>query len=134
MKKLLRLFVYNSSSFVAISYLIPSISFSENLEVLLRASLLYALLSMFLRPILNLLALPVNFVTFGLFGWIVNVVLLYVISRIEVGYKISSYEFSGIFFQGFVIPKMDLGTFWTAVLASLLISFLTSFLLWIARD
>ncbi|OGY27790.1 MAG: hypothetical protein A3F33_03875 [Candidatus Woykebacteria bacterium RIFCSPHIGHO2_12_FULL_43_10] len=134
MKKLLRLFFYNSSSFITVSYSIPSVSFSENLEVVFRASLMYAILSMFLRPLLNLLALPVNFLTFGLFGWIVNVVLLYVISRIEVGYRITSYEFPGIFYQGFVVPKVDLGTFWTAVLASLLISFLTSFLLWLAHD
>lgn len=132
MKKFLRLFIYNTVSFVAVSYLISSISFSNNLEVLLRASIIYALLSMFLRPLLGLLALPINFFTFGLFGWIVNVVLVYIVSRIEVGYKISSYLFPGIFYQGFVVPRVELGTFWTAVLASLLISYLTSFLLWLA--
>lgn len=132
MRRFLRLFVFNFLGFSFVAYLLPAINYSNNLEVLIRAGVIYAILAMFLKPLLSLISLPLNFLTFGLFSWVANVVLIYLVSRLEPLFKIVPYNFSGLFYQGFVIPKFSLGGFGTAVMISFLISFLVSFFLWLS--
>jgi putative membrane protein len=66
------------------------------------------ILNAFLRPLLILLTLPVNILTLGLFTFLINALLL----------KLVSYVITGFVVQGF----------WTAVLGALIIS-LVSWLL-----
>lgn len=132
MRKILRLFVFNILSFGMVAYLIPAVNYSGNLEVLAKSAVIYALLSMFLKPLLSLLALPLNFVSFGLFSWLSNLILIYLVGRIEPLFKIESYQFPGLFYQGFVIPHFGLGSFQTAILVCFMIGFFLAFLLWLS--
>ena len=132
MRRLIRLFLFNAVAFTLVIYFIPSASYSNNLEVLGKSAVVYSVLAMFLKPVLSLLALPINFFTFGLFSWLINVILLFLVTRIEPGLKIVAYTFPGYFYQGFVIPRFEFGTFGTAVLISFLVSFIASFLIWIS--
>lgn len=132
MRRLLKLFIFNIISFGGTAYLLPAIDYAKNLEILAKSALIYALLSMFLKPVLSMLALPINFFTFGLFSWTINVIILYLVTRLEPGFKIISYEFPGFFYQGFIIPRIAFGTFGTVVLISFLISLIASFLIWVS--
>ena len=132
MKRVLRLFIYNIIAFLSITYFIPAAQFSNNLEILFISAVIYALLAMFLKPILSIVALPINFLTFGIFSWVVNVILLYLVSRFEPGFKIIAYQFPGFFYQGFVLPRVDFGVFGIGVLVLFLISFVASFFFWLS--
>lgn len=56
---------------------------------LLVAALLLGIFNTILRPVLILLTLPVNILTFGLFIFIINGLILYVISLLVPGFYLS---------------------------------------------
>ena len=80
---------------------------ADTLVALLAASLLLGILNAFLRPILLLLALPLLLVTFGLFTFVINALLLYFVGNLVKGFYVAG--------------------FWPAFKGSLLISLVSLF-------
>lgn len=58
---------------------------------LLVAALLLGIFNTLLRPVLILLTLPVNILTFGLFIFVINGLILYVISLLVPGFYLSGF-------------------------------------------
>ncbi len=98
-------------SIIATSYLIDGIEVSGFLSAFFAAAIL-GILNAFFRPILLILTLPVNILSLGLFTFVINAVVLMMVSGV-----ISGFEVYG---------------FWSAMFGSLLISLvswlLTSFI------
>ncbi|MBW2492333.1 MAG: phage holin family protein [Deltaproteobacteria bacterium] len=98
-------------SIIATSYLIDGIEVSGFLSAFFAAAIL-GILNAFFRPILLILTLPVNILSLGLFTFVINAVVLMMVSGM-----ISGFEVYG---------------FWSAMFGSLLISLvswlLTSFI------
>ena len=61
---------------------------------LLLASLLLGILNAFVRPILMLLALPFLIVTLGLFTWVINALLLYLVGMLTPHFQVDSFLFA----------------------------------------
>jgi putative membrane protein len=97
---LLRWFVLTIAVLTACWFL-DGIRMNGIFSALLAAALLGILNAVF-RPILILLTLPVNILTLGLFTFVINAVMLMIVSA--------------------VIPGFDIRGFWTAVLGALIIS------------
>ena len=89
------------------SYLIGGIYVSGFFPAVFAAAML-GILNAFFRPILIILTLPINLVTFGLFTFVINAMMLKMASA--------------------VIPGFDVYGFWSAIFGSLIIS-VTSWLL-----
>ena len=98
-------------SIIATSYLIDGIQVSGFVSAFFAAAIL-GILNAFFRPILLILTLPVNILSLGLFTFVINAIVLMMVSGV-----ISGFEVYG---------------FWSAVFGSLLISLvswlLTSFI------
>mgnify|MGYP001175608531 FL=1 len=98
-------------SIIVTSYLIDGIQVSGFLSAFFAAAIL-GILNAFFRPILLILTLPVNILSLGLFTFVINAIVLKMVSGV-----ISGFEVYG---------------FWSAVFGSLLISLvswlLTSFI------
>jgi len=114
--KFLAKIVLNAIFFILLSLTIPSYITVDGLSASLAASLLFALVNAFLRPILVLLTLPLNILTFGLFSFITNGLLIYLVSAI-------------------LRPAFGVSGFWEAVLIAFLISIFNSVLnRWLEND
>jgi len=83
------------------SYLLDGIEITSFFSALGAAAML-GVLNAFLRPILIILTLPINVLSFGFFTFIINALLLKMVSG--------------------VIPGFDVYGFWTAVWGSLIIT------------
>jgi len=96
---------------IATSYLIDGIQVSGFLSAFFAAAIL-GILNAFFRPILLILTLPVNILSLGLFTFVINALMLMMVSGVISGFKVYG--------------------FWSAVFGSLLISLvswlLTSFI------
>ncbi|MCE5244633.1 MAG: phage holin family protein [Syntrophobacteraceae bacterium] len=88
-------------SIAAASYLISGIYVSGFFSAFFTAALL-GVLNTFLRPVLIILTLPINILSFGLFTFVINALLLMMASG--------------------VIPGFHVYGFWSAVFGSLVIS------------
>jgi putative membrane protein len=84
------------------TWLIPGIGYGGSVEALLGASLLLGIVNALVRPILLLLSLPFIIVTMGLFIFVVNALLLLLVSA--------------------VIPAFEVASFWSAFFGAIIIS------------
>jgi putative membrane protein len=89
------------------SYLLDGIQVSGFFSALLAAAIL-GVLNVFFRPVLLILTLPFNILTLGLFTFVINAVLLMMASGVISGFSVRD--------------------FWSALIGSLLISFVNAVL------
>ncbi len=130
MKKYLRAFLITLASLLAIGWIIPVLSFQGGPKSFLTAALVLTLGNFIVKPILNLLILPINLLTLGLSRWLVNVFVFYLMVLLVPQVKVTPYTFPGFTYSGFVFPRLDLPFFWTLVLVCFIISLVTDFLYW----
>ncbi len=97
----------NALAFYITAFLLPGFSIS-GWATLFVISVVWGILTVVLRPILLVLTLPINILTLGLFTFVINAVVLLVTSRI--------------------VPGFTIDGFGTALLASVVLTIVNSFL------
>ncbi len=133
MKSLFRNIFLNFLSLLLISKLTLAINFSENFVILFWAALCLTLFNLLIKPLLNLLMTPINLLTLGAFRWVINVVVLFLVTIFVPGFKIVSFNFNGLSLSGFVIPSFHLTFFWSLVLVSFIVEIINSLFLWLLK-
>lgn len=78
-----------------------SIDYNDKLRVLVIAALIFSIVNAVIRPLVILLSLPAIVLTLGLFTLVINAFMLYLVTKIY--------------------PSFQLRSFWTAVLATIII-------------
>jgi putative membrane protein len=99
--KLLLKWIVLTASIFFVSYVLDGVKVDNFFTALFAAAVL-GILNSIVRPVLIILTLPINFLTFGIFTFIINAALLMLVSVI--------------------IPGFHIDSFWTAVWGSILIS------------
>lgn len=97
--------VLNTLTFLALAVIFPHNVYVRSFVVALSASFVLSLLNMLVKPVLTILSLPLTLITFGLFSFVVNGLMLSLTSKL-----IGSYNF------GF-------SSFWWAIVAAAIMSF-----------
>jgi putative membrane protein len=133
MKRHLRSFAINLASLWLVSQVLPGMSYGANYQTLLIAAFVLTIVNLIVKPLVNLLLLPINLLTLGAFRWLVNVASLYLVTILVPQFQITSFKFSGFVYQGFVIPPLELSVILVFILASFFISLTTSFLFWLVK-
>lgn len=95
MKGLLIRWLLLTLSIVITSYLF-GIIYVESFKSALFAALVLGILNALLRPILILITLPINILTLGLFTFVINAMLLGLVSAIVPGFHVHGF-FSALF-------------------------------------
>ncbi|HEY8734258.1 MAG TPA: phage holin family protein [Puia sp.] len=91
----------------ALSYILSGVHIQSFVTALILAVVL-GLLNIFVKPILIILTLPITIFTFGLFLFVINALIILLAAKFVNGFRVDG--------------------FWWALLFSLLLSILTSFL------
>jgi putative membrane protein len=119
-----RIFV-NFLCLLAISVATPTIDYSGKIEILIAASAVLAVLNWLVKPILNLIFLPINLITLESFRWLTNVVILYLVTWLIPEFQIKPFLFPGLNFQGLVIPPIKFNTLFAFLLVAFLLNLLS---------
>lgn len=85
--------------FLAQKY-VPGVVFSGNWQTLALAGLVLGILNFFIKPILKVITLPLKILTFGLFGLVINMLMVWIVD---------------IIFPELVIPGL-ITLFWTSLI------------------
>ncbi len=109
---LLRPFIRMALTLLVLSWFVPTVSVASWITLGL-ASVVLTLLYMLAKPILNLIFLPVNLITLGLFSVVINVGFLWLVMYLVPGFSIQATAVFGV----------ELNWFFSLVLVSFLISF-----------
>lgn len=82
--------IINAIGFFVTAKIVPGITI-ENWETLGIVAVVWGVLSVILKPILVLLTLPVNFLTLGLFTFVINAALIMLMAQIVPGFSVKSF-------------------------------------------
>lgn len=82
--------VINALAFYVVAYLVPGVTIA-GWEALLVVAVVWGVLAVLLKPILILLTLPINILTLGLFTFVINALLIMLMSRIVAGFKVEGF-------------------------------------------
>lgn len=133
MKSFLRHIFINFFCLFLIAKLIGAVYFSDNSIILLYAAICLTVFNLLIKPVLNLLLMPINMLTLGGFRWVVNVAVLFLVTLFVGGFKITMFTFPGFSAGGFIVPAIHFSSFWSLVLVSFLIEIIESLLGWIFK-
>lgn len=128
MKYLLRSFLFNVFALWFTSQIIPAFTISGSWQTIIGAGAVLSILMLIIRPILKILFIPINIITFGLLSWLVNVAVIYLLTVLVSSVSVKSWIFPGFIFSGFVIPKIYLNYFESLILVTLSITFFANLL------
>lgn len=106
MKLFTRLLV-NTLALLVVSYLVPGFIIAD-LKTAIIAAVVIGTINSFIKPILAIITLPLTIITFGIFAFILNVLMLMLAAGITPGFHIEG--------------------FFTAAIAGILLSIVSSFL------
>lgn len=81
----------NAAALIVISYIVPGFDVHTTYSALI-AALILGIVNVLIRPILFLLTLPVNILTLGLFTFIINALMLELVSTIVKGFDIANFR------------------------------------------
>jgi len=112
MKLVVRL-ATNVFALFVVEYVLPGFHLASIWTAVV-AIIVIGLVNTFIRPILQLIALPISILTFGVAAVVINVLLLWGSSKL--------------------VPGFEIATFWTAFFASILISLVSWFMNKLASD
>lgn len=133
MKSFLRKVLFNAFAIFLISQVISGMKISGGLLTYLFGGIVLTILFVVLRPILKILTLPLNIITLGMFSFVINIVIFYLLTVFVTDITITAFTFPGLSFAGFVVPSIYLNTLFTFVLISFLQSVVVSFLTWLIK-
>jgi Predicted membrane protein len=89
-KKFLQTWLINTLAVLVAVSILPGIRYERILDLFI-ASLLLGILNAFVRPILLLMALPLLIFSLGLFVFVINALLLYLVGTILPGFHVDSF-------------------------------------------
>jgi putative membrane protein len=133
MRTIIKHFLINTVSLYLVSLAVSGIVFSDGIYSILLAGAVLTVTTMFIRPIINILLLPINLITFGLFRWVGYAVTLYIVTLIVPGFKLLDFAFNGFSSYWFSIPAIFLNGILAFLAFSFIISIVSSVLHWIFK-
>ena len=110
MLMLLARWIVNAAALLAVAYIYPGVHV-ESFLVALLAALVLGLVNAFIRPLLVILTLPVTIITLGLFLFVINALLFWLVAELVHGFAVNG--------------------FWAAMVGSILYSLLTLVTSWL---
>jgi putative membrane protein len=133
-KRIIRSFLIQAGILYLISTAVSGLSFADGVTGLLITAFALTLAGLFLKPIINLLLLPINLITFGLLRWLTSAVVLFVVDLVLPQFSVGILQFAGFTSELFSLPAFSSPSIVVSyILFSLIISLLTSLLYWLVK-
>lgn len=83
-------FILNVASVALTAYLLPGVGFDGAASLIL-ATIVLAFINALIRPIITILTLPINVLTLGLFGLVLNALFVLLAASLVNGFTVASF-------------------------------------------
>jgi putative membrane protein len=107
MKNIILKLALNVFALLVVSYLVPGFIFS-NLWATVVTAIVIGIVNTFIKPVLQIIFLPLSIITLGITAFLINVVLLWAVA--------------------FIVPGFKIANFMTAVISSIVLTLVSIFL------
>lgn len=133
MKSLLRQMLVNMAALWTTAQIMPGLQLNGGFGSLVIGGAVFMVINIIIVPLLKVMFLPLNLLTFGFFTWVINVLALYFLTNIVTEIRLVPYMFGGVDLGLIVVPPIDLNTLQVAILASFLIGLISNFVRWLMK-
>lgn len=109
MIKLILKLLGSATALIVISYMVAGITVNS-FTVALIAGIVFAIINITLKPLLQILAFPINIVTLGLFGFLINAFLFWLVGYFVNGFDVQtiSAAFIGSFIMSIIMWMLSI--------------------------
>jgi uncharacterized membrane protein YvlD (DUF360 family) len=125
-KRIIRTYLINLAALYLVSAYIGGFHLARGWQSLLEVGAGFTAIHLLLKPILGFITGPLNFLTFGLIGLIIDAGLLYLLTMFFPEVYITSWSFPGLNFPPLAIQPMFLNVAAVTVLCALIINLIRS--------
>lgn len=133
MKWFFRTYLYTFFAIWVAELLIPGFTINGGLLSHAIVALGMMGINLFVKPLVRLIVLPINIATLGLFTFVVNGALLWMLAYFMPEITISSWTFYRFEFLDYSIPTIEFGIIATYIVTAFSISGIMVFLHWIRK-
>lgn len=134
MKGLIRNTTVNSLSLYFLALGLDGVKIEGGAFIYILGGLILSIMLVTIKPILNLISLPLNLITLGLFSFFINAIILYLLTVFLPNISITSFTFNGFSFAGFIVPKIYFNTLMAFVASASILSIIHSYFDWLLKD
>jgi putative membrane protein len=134
MKHLIRVFLFNVFGLWLTSQILPSLVAPGGWQTILFAGFTLSILMLIVAPMLRILFIPINILTFGVLSWFINVIVIYLLTVFVPEIQVRAWTFPGGSWAGFVVPPVHLNYFMALVVTSFFISSMTDILHYVSEE
>jgi len=114
MKKILKYTLYLSFALVIENTIFNNLSFTPQIETIIKVALILTIFELILKPIVKILLLPITFITLGFFRIVINTLGLYLATFLISGFNVGSLQvfnysltnFFAYLFTSFIISSL----------------------------
>jgi len=122
MKDFLRQSLINSFSLYLVASVFPGLTVPRMVFSLIWAGIIFTLINRLVKPIIKLFLLPINLLTLGLFGWLANVLVLLIATRLINSLTVTGFVSQAFSYSGFSVPSLTFSPFIALIVTSFLLS------------
>lgn len=133
MKSIIRNTFINALSLFFLTVIFSGVKVTGGLTTYILGGLILSLMFNFVKPLINIVSLPLNLLTMGAFSFLVNVFIFYLATTLVGNITIREFTYQGTSLAGFVIPKINFSTFFAYIVAAFGQSVFVSFLTWLRK-
>ncbi len=132
MKRIIRIFIIEGVVLFLVSEITRGLVFQNGTTSIILTAIGLTIASLFVKPIINLLLLPLNLLTFGFFRFLTNAITLFLVDLVLSEFAIQEFFFKGYKGSLIVIPSIGLPAGPLSYLAfSFVISTATTVVYWL---
>ena len=128
MKYFIRSWLFQVFALWLVSEIIPALVIVGSWQTILIAGFVLSLLMLFIRPLLKILFIPINLLTLGLLSWIINAIVLYLLTVLVPSVEIRAWTFPGYTGYGFGIPSVYINYYLALIISSVSITAISNLL------
>lgn len=122
MRHLFRVFIFSFFALFITSFWNGGFILPDDSATFVKAALALTILFVLVRPLMKIVFLPLNLLTFGLFSFILYLFFLHVLASGYGFFTIKAWEFEGFTFSFLTVPKTTISYIYNLVLSSFSLS------------
>jgi len=127
-------FINIAGLYLSVVILSGVVAYTGDIKSLFFGSLLIIVINLFIRPVINLLLLPLHLVTLGLFRWIANIAVFYCITMFVSGFTVHPFTSSPLDLPFIIIPSFSFSAFGAFIYATVVFTLIFQVLYWLFQD
>lgn len=134
MKAIIRNIAIYTFALYVLPFIVPGVEISGGVWTILIGGIALTLLFFVVKPILNVISIPVSIISVVIFSTITNLFVLYILTVFISGISVLPFSYPRGEFFGFITPRISFNMFFAYTYTAFVLSFIDAFVSWLVKQ